>query len=219
MQVQNSALTLFDYIGNSSNTDSAFDNAIALQKNDMQSQLTGLQNDISSGDVDDTLERLQNGESALSLQTLDNMLNFNMISVSKDLQQVAKDLGINNEVEIKNVDGQWQVQNQGDPDNKALGQLQSYLDRNESLQKKLDTINKLSEMVELGASQQYAKQLQEADISEPDVVTYLTQAREYLFSIDSFSLSSQQLSITSRGEADGFFEEVKNTLGLTDKEG
>jgi hypothetical protein len=97
-------------------------------------------------------------------------------------------------------------------------QLQNYLDRNKGLQTKLNTINQLSEMVELGKSQAFAKQLQEADISEPDVVTYLTQAREYLFSIDSFSLSSKNLTLTSQGEAENFFAEVKQTLGLSDKD-
>jgi hypothetical protein len=160
------------------------------------------------------LTQLQSGESSLNLQTLDNMLNFNLLSVSKDLQQVVRDLGISEEIEIKQIDGQWQVQQTSQ--NKPLSQLQSYLERNNKLQKQLDTMNKLSELVELGASQQYAKQLQKADISEPDVVTYLTQAREYLFSIDSFSLSSKHLSLGSRGEAENFFAEVKQTLGLSD---
>jgi hypothetical protein len=144
------------------------------------------------------------------------MLNFNLLAVSKDLQQVAHDLGITNEVEIKQIDGQWQVQNQNDPQNRSLSQLQDYLERNNKLQKQLDNVNKLSELVELGASQQYAKQLQKADISEPDVVTYLTQAREYLFNIDSFSLSTTHLTLNSRGEAEPFFESVKQTLGLSD---
>lgn len=215
MQVQNAALTLFDYIGNSAKADSAFDKAIAQQKNDIGTELRGLQKEISTGKVDETLDRLQSGDSSLNLQTLDNMLNFNMISVSEDLQQVAADLDINSEVDITQVDGQWQVQ--GAKDSRALEQLQSYLDRNKNLQSKLDTINKLSEMVELGKSQEFAKQLQEADISEPDVVTYLTQARDYLFSIDSFSLSSKKLSLLSQGEAENFFAEVKQTLGLSDK--
>lgn len=216
MQVPNAARSLFDYIGNSANADSAFDKAIARQKSDIGNELRGLQHDITNGNVDETLERLQSGDSSLNLQTLDNMLNFNMINVAKDLQQVATDLGINTEIEIKNVDGKWQVQNQLDPDNRAQQQLQNYLDRNKGLQTKLDTINKLSEMVELGKSQSFAKQLQEAEVSEPDVVTYLTQAREYLFSIDSFSLSSKKLSITSQGEAENFFAEVKTTLGLSE---
>lgn len=214
MQIASSNLTLFDYITNSNKADSALQDAAVRQKFDVATDIRNLQQDIISGDIDITLTQLQSGESSLNLQTLDNMLNFNLLSVSKDLQQVVRDLGISEEIEIKQIDGQWQVQQTSQ--NKPLSQLQSYLERNNKLQKQLDTMNKLSELVELGASQQYAKQLQKADISEPDVVTYLTQAREYLFSIDSFSLSSKHLSLGSRGEAENFFAEVKQTLGLSD---
>ncbi|MEP7704190.1 hypothetical protein [Paraglaciecola sp. 25GB23A] len=214
MQIANSNLTLFDYITNSNKADSALQDAAVRQKFDVASDIRNLQQDIISGDIDTTLTQLQSGESSLNLQTLDNMLNFNLLSVGKDLQQVVRDLGISKEIEIKQINGQWQVQQTSQ--DKPLNQLQSYLERNDKLQKQLDTMNKLSELVELGASQQYAKQLQKADISEPDVVTYLTQAREYLFSIDSFSLSSKHLSLGSRGEAENFFAEVKQTLGLSD---
>tara|TARA_R110000868_G_scaffold315066_1_gene575984 strand:- start:769 stop:1428 length:660 start_codon:yes stop_codon:yes gene_type:complete len=214
MQVQNSKLSLFDYIGNASNTDSGFEKAIAGQKSNLGNEIRSLQSDFSAEKVDDTLARLQNGDTSINLQTLGNMLDFTMLSVSKDLQQVAADLGIKDEVDIKFVDGQWQVQTSSDE--RSVQQLQNYLDRNKGLQTKLNTINQLSEMVELGKSQAFAKQLQEADISEPDVVTYLTQAREYLFSIDSFSLSSKNLTLTSQGEAENFFAEVKQTLGLSD---
>lgn len=213
MQIANSNLTLFDYITNSNKADSALQDAAARQKFDVATDIRKLQQDITAGDIDNTLTQLQSGESSLNLQTLDNMLNFNLLSVSKDLQQVVLDLGISAEIEIKHIEGQWQVQQTSQ--DKSLSQLQSYLERNDKLQKQLDNMNKLSELVELGASQQYAKQLQKADISEPDIVTYLSQAREYLFSIDSFSLSSKHLSLGSRGEAENFFAEVIQTLGLS----
>lgn len=215
MQVQNKSLSLFDYIANSNNTNSGFENAIARQKSDVANEIRTLQTDIAADKIDDTLARLQSGEGNLSMQTLDNMLNFNLISVSQDLQQVAAELGINNEVSVNQLDGLWQIQ--GAADDKALQQLQNYLDRNKGLQTKLDTINQLSEMVELGKSQELAKQLQEANVSEPDVVNYLTQARDYLFSIDSFTLSSKKLTLGSQGEAENFFAQVKKVLGVSDK--
>lgn len=218
MQVLDNKLSLFDYIANSSKADSVLENLAAKQKQNVANDIRTLQSDIVSGDMDTTLTKLQSGETSLNLQSLDNMLNFKMLAVTKDLQSVAAELGIKSAVDIKNIDGQWQVQGQTTPANKALQQLQNYLDHNKKLQDKLDTLNKLSEMFELGTSQEYAKQLQEADISEADVITYLTQAREYLFSLDSFTLSSKTFDITSRGEAEVFFNEVKQTLGLSDNE-
>ena len=96
--------------------------------------------------------------------------------------------------------------------------MQQYLDKNTRLQSKLDDLNALSEFYELGQSQEYAKELQTADVHEDDVVTYLTQSREYLFSLDSFYLSDRGMSIASRGESEGLFEEVKKTLGLETSE-
>ena len=215
MQVHNKTLGLFDYIGNSNNTNSGFEKAIAAQQSNIGNEIRDLQSDFSAAKVDDTLARIQNADTSLNLQTLDNMLNFTLLAVSRDLQKTAAGLGIAGQVDILQVDGQWQVQ--GSKDERALHQLQNYLDRNKGLQTKLSTINQLSEMVELGKSQEYAKQLQEAGVSEPDVVNFLTQAREYLFGLDRFSLSSQNLSFASQGEAEQLFAQVKQTLGLSDK--
>lgn len=216
MQVLNTPLSLFDYISNSSKADSSLASLATKQKQDVGNDIRNLQRDIATGDLDSTLAQIQSGDTSLNLQSLENMFNFNMLSVSKDLQQVAQDLGIEESVDLKHIDGYWQVQHQALPDDRAMQQLQTYLDRNKTLQKQLDTLNKLAELIELGTSQQYAKQLQEAEISEPDVVAYLTQAREYLFSIDSFTLSNQRLNHNARGEATPFFEELKQTLGLSE---
>ena len=215
MQVQK-AMTLFDYLGNGANADAAFDKAIAIQKNQMGQELRLLQKDIAQVDVDSTLERLQSGEGSLSLQTLDNMRNFNLIQVNKDLQQVAADLGISAELEINYTDGQWQLA--GEPqDDAALKQLQAYLQRNKPLQTKLDTINKLSEMYELGMTQQYAKQLKNADVSDEQIVSYLSDSRAYLFALDSFTLSARNgLHIQSQGQSAELFSERKALLGISD---
>ena len=146
------------------------------------------------------------------------MLSFNLRPVTEDLTQAAKDLGLTFDVQLSQQDGQWQVSSDQNPDHKGLAQLQQYLDKNPKLQSKLNDLNALSEFYELGQSQEYAKELQSADVHEDDVVTYLTQSRDYLFSLDSFYLSDRGLSIASRGESEGLFEEVKKTLGLETSE-
>lgn len=214
MQVQNSGLTLFDYIGNSSKADSALKQSITSQSYNLAGEIRGVQSNLAAGNLDDALARLQAGENGLNMQTLDNMLSFNLRPVTEDLTQVAKDLGINFDVQIRQQDAKWQVISEQDPQPKSLQQLQNYLDRNQGLQNKLNNINSLSEFYELGQTQEYAKVLQAADVHEDDVVTYLTQSREYLFGLDSFYISDKGLSVASRGGSDGLFEEVKKTLGL-----
>ncbi|GAC32730.1 hypothetical protein [Paraglaciecola polaris] len=218
MQIQQSALTLFDYISNSTQSDNALQSAVSNQKNNIYAEITGVQSNLASGNIDDALARLKSGENGLNLQTLDNMLSFNLRPVTEDLTQAAKDLGLTFDVQLSQQDGQWQVSSDQNPDHKGLAQLQQYLDKNPKLQSKLNDLNALSEFYELGQSQEYAKELQSADVHEDDVVTYLTQSRDYLFSLDSFYLSDRGLSIASRGESEGLFEEVKKTLGLETSE-
>ncbi|WP_339773568.1 hypothetical protein [uncultured Paraglaciecola sp.] len=218
MQIQQSALTLFDYIANPSASDSALQSAVSSQKNNIYAEITAVQSNLASGNIDDALQRLKSGENGINLQTLDNMLSFNLRPVAEDLTQTAKDLGLNFDVQLKQEEGKWQVISDQTPEHKGLAQLQQYLDKNTRLQSKLDDLNALSEFYELGQSQEYAKELQTADVHEDDVVTYLTQSREYLFSLDSFYLSDRGMSIASRGESEGLFEEVKKTLGLETSE-
>ncbi|GAC04141.1 MAG: hypothetical protein CL578_04860 [Alteromonadaceae bacterium] len=218
MQIQPSKTSLFDYLNNTSDADAALQSVVDAQKNNIYAGLAEVENNLATGNVDDALERLKSGENGINLQTLDNMLSFNMRGVTEDLTDLAKDLGLTFDVKLAQEDGAWVVSSEHDPEHKGLAQLQQYLDRNPKLQSKLDDLNALSEFYELGQSQEYAKELQAADVHEDDVVTYLTQSREYLFSLDSFYLSDAGLSIASRGESEGLFEQVKTTLGLVSEE-
>ena len=218
MEIQQSKTSLFDYLNNSSDADAALQSVVDAQKNNISAGLSDVQSNLANGNIDDALERLKSGENGINLQTLDNMLSFNMRGVTEDLTDTAKSLGLTFDVKLTQEEGAWVVSSEHDPEHKGLAQLQQYLDRNPRLQSKLDDLNSLSEFYELGQSQEYAKQLQEADVHEDDVVTYLTQSRDYLFSLDSFYLSDAGLSIASRGESDGLFEQVKKTLGLSEEE-
>ncbi|NCP66346.1 MAG: hypothetical protein GW836_17110 [Paraglaciecola sp.] len=219
MQIKNNALSLFDYIGNYAKTEQAFERGINNQKRDVAADLRSLQQDIALDKVDETLKRLQSGEQGMSINTLNNMLNFSLAPISKDLQNVAAGIGIVGKVELKKMEGKWAVTSELAADNSNIKQLQAYIDRNAKLNTKLDNLSKLSAMYELGLSQNYAKQLQEAGVSEPEVVSYLTQSREYLYGLERFKLNAGGLSPTSRGEADTLFSAIKETLGLTDEKG
>ena len=126
MQIQQSALTLFDYISNSTQSDNALQSAVSNQKNNIYAEITGVQSNLASGNIDDALARLKSGENGLNLQTLDNMLSFNLRPVTEDLTQAAKDLGLTFDVQLSQQDGQWQVSSDQNPDHKGLAQLQQY---------------------------------------------------------------------------------------------
>ena len=69
MQIQQSALTLFDYISNSTQSDNALQSAVSNQKNNIYAEITGVQSNLASGNIDDALARLKSGENGLNLQT------------------------------------------------------------------------------------------------------------------------------------------------------
>jgi hypothetical protein len=218
MQIQQSMTSLFDYLNNASDADAALQSVVEAQKNNISTGLSDVQSNLATGNVDDALERLKSGENGINLQTLDNLMSFNMRGVTEDLTDRAKNLDLTFDVKLSQEDGSWVVSSEYDPEHKGLAQLQQYLDRNPKLQSKLDDLNALSEFYELGQSQEYAKELQEANVDEDEVVSYLTQSREHLFSMDSFYLSDAGLSIASRGESEGLFEQVKKSLGLSSEE-
>ena len=61
MQIQQSALTLFDYIANPSASDSALQSAVSNQKNNIYAEITAVQSNLASGNIDDALQRLKSG--------------------------------------------------------------------------------------------------------------------------------------------------------------
>ena len=154
MQIQPSKTSLFDYLNNTSDADAALQSVVDAQKNNIYAGLAEVENNLATGNVDDALERLKSGENGINLQTLDNMLSFNMRGVTEDLTDLAKDLGLTFDVKLAQEDGAWVVSSEHDPEHKGLAQLQQYLDRNPKLQSKLDDLNALSEFYELGQSQE-----------------------------------------------------------------
>jgi hypothetical protein len=215
MQIQATGLTLFDYLADSDKADKALENAVTSQKNSIGSELSNIESSLQSGQIDDTLKRLQSGEGGISLQTLDNMIAFNLRPIQKDLADMASRLGIDETLDVKLIDGKWQIES--DETTATTDQLQYYLDHNPGLTAKLDKLNGLSEFYELGQSQKYALQLKEAGLEEKQLVNYLTNSRESIFTIDSFQISSKDVQLLSRGEAARLFEQAKTDFGLSEE--
>ncbi|WP_438863998.1 hypothetical protein [Neptunicella sp.] len=262
MQIQTTGLSLFDYMSDPDKSDQTLKSLAQKQQQDLAGELGNLTSTISLGQTDNPLQVLESGMGNVNLKTVNNMIAFNMRPVAEDLQQMADRLGIKEPIEIKQVDGKWQVQGLTDDKpateadeelaasdtdaettetseseaepatevtdpaedtadqaelaahNQALQRLQDYLDRNEGLQKKLDQLNAMSEFYEFGQTQQFAKQLQEADVPEADVVNFLTSSREYIQGLDSFSLSANGLDLTSRGESDALIDVATKQFDL-----
>lgn len=215
MQIQATGLTLFHYLADADKADKALEKAVASQKHSISTELSNMESGLQSGQIDETLKRLQSGEGGISLQTLDNMIAFNLRPIQKDLADMASRLGFDEALDVTLIDGKWQIQS--DQANASTEQLQYYLDHNPGLTAKLGRLNSLSEFYELGQSQQYALQLKEAGLEEKQLVTYLTRSRESIFAMDSFQISSKDVQLLSRGESARLFEQAKTEFGLSEE--
>ena len=214
MQIQTTGLNLFDYLADADKADKALEKAVAWQKNNISTELGNIQSSLQSGQIDDALKRLQSGEGGISLQTLDNMIAFNLRPVQADLVDMAARLGIEQSVELTLSGGKWQIHSNDLGAKGATEQLQHYLDRNKALTTKLGKLNSLSQFYELGKTQQYALQLKDAGVEEKQLVNFLTASRQSIFALDNFQLSANSLSLGSRGEAANLFAKAKAEFDL-----
>lgn len=219
MQIQ-SGLSLMDYLNDPAKSQQALDRAVQAQKQNVVGELTELDTGLggmSDNEIDETLKKMEQGQSSVSLQSLDNMIAFHSKPVTTQLQDLAKRFGIETSTEIKLVEGKWQVAG-ADAEHAApeLQRLQQYLDADQGLQKRMDQLNRLSEFFEWGSTRDFAAQLKEAKVSETDVVSYLKQSRSHLMSMDSFTLSSSEVKLNSRGEAQHLFDAAKKLFGVSE---
>lgn len=216
MQIQASGLTLFDFLADPQQSESLLQDVAKSQKQHIGDDIDTLQDSLKGGRIDEALERLQSGEGGVNLQTLDNMIAFNMRPIANDLQQMASRLGIKQPVELKQVEDKWLVDGAGKND-RALQQLQNYIERNSALTDKLNKLNTLSEFYELGQTQEYARQLKDADVAEADVINYLVDSRKFIFELDNFQISEHGVTLASREQSLKLFEQAKTKFGLANE--
>ncbi|WP_102795093.1 hypothetical protein [Bowmanella denitrificans] len=217
MQIQ-SGLSLMDYLNDPAKSQEALDRAVQSQKQNLAKDLLEVDNSLdnaSDKQMDETLKKMEEGQTTVSLQSLDNMISFHMKPVAEQLQDLAKRFDVNQSVEIKLQDGKWQVEGADAEDAEpGLKRLQQYLDADQGLQKRMDQLNRLSEFYEWGNTREYAAQLKEAKVSQEDVVAFLKTSRTHIMGLDSFSVSSAEVSINSRGEALKLLEAAQKSLGV-----
>lgn len=219
MQIQ-SGLSLMDYLNDPARSQQALDRAVQYQQQNVAGELTELDAGIgqmSDGQIDETLKKIEEGQSSVSLKSLDNMIAFYMKPVAGQLQDLAERFGIKEQTQIKHIDGHWQVEGaEADDAAPELQRLQQYLDADQGLQKRMDQLNRLSEFYEWGLTRDNAAQLKEAKVADDDVVAYLKQGRSHLMGMDSFTLSTSELQLNSRGEAQHLYDAAKKLFGIAE---
>lgn len=213
MQIQN-GLSLFDYLDNPEKSKQSLQQIAEKSSQNLGTELTEL-GQTGREQMDDVLKKMESGESAVKMQTLDNMIAFNLRPVAAELQDMAARLNLPQPVSLQHEQGKWQVEGaDADSENKSLQRLQQYLDANQPLQDKLSQLSRLSEMYELGRTREFATELKSEGVSEQKVVDFLSSSRDHLKAASDISLYREELKLQSRGEAQSLYDNARQNLGL-----
>lgn len=213
MQIQN-GLSLFDYLDDPQKSQQSLQQIASNAGQNIGAELTEL-GQTGRGQMDEVLKKIESGESAVKLQTLDNMIAFNQRPVAAELQDLADRLNLPQPVSLQHQQGKWQVVGaDAEPEDKSLQRLQQYLDANQPLQDKLSQLSRLSEMYELGKTREFAAELKAQEVPEQKVVDFLTHSRDHLKAASDISLYREELKIRSRGQAQSLYDSARKTLGL-----
>ena len=204
--------TLFDYINNPEAAKNTLDNLAHMPSKAQAAQdIRSLGEAHSDAGIQETLDKIDAGDTSVSLSTIGNMLEHYKSKVSADLQDIAGNLDA--PLTLTKQNDRWMLAlPEGQTDAKALSRIQQYIDKDHRLTDTLSQINQLAEMHELGTARTYADTLKSSGVDDDDIVTFLSNTREQIFSEDSLQFVDGKLAANSENMAKSAYE------SLTDKQ-
>ncbi|NDV89780.1 hypothetical protein GTH32_01035 [Alteromonas sp. 345S023] len=129
MDVTYAKPSLFDYIGNTANSQNDLQAIVdkANESNALQDSLATFKGQISSGKVDGLLDDMEKGEAVLKGSQIANYLAFNRQKLAEELSEVAAKFGLEETAQISIKNQTLTVDENVDP------RLQNYLDKDKRL--------------------------------------------------------------------------------------
>ena len=195
MQVNNQALSLFDYIENRNKANETLDNLGKRQKLDLSESFASLNQGLNADKFEDTLKRLEKGEIDLDGNSVEHYLSFNLNKLEKEVQSIRRQFDVSDKVAIKIEDNKLTIE--GD-DNERL---QYYLDQNQALQKLVNQTSRLSKFVEWSEAKSQAAEFKEQGMDEDKLVEFLKDSRKVVTESDHLLVSNNAFGFDSQGYA------------------
>jgi len=213
MLIQQQALTLFDYIGNSDKADAALQQAAQQQKTNLSSDLSQVTSGINQGKFDEMVEQMEKGELNVDLPTMKNYLEFNKRKINQELNHQAEAYGVKTPVNITYGEDGIKVQ-----DESSEGQaLQKYLDKDKKLNDLMQQTSKLSQFYEWGKVKEQAAEYKKAEVDEDKIVDYLTTSRADIMQDNQYKLSANDLTLSVEGKAETLIKKYNKTFDFKEK--
>jgi len=196
MEITNNPLSLFSYIGDNNNkADSVLQELAKGSNKDVSGGLDVLENGLSRGAFEETLQLLEKGEIDIDLKLVENYYQFNQQKLNREVAQLAGDFELGSEVIVTLQNGELLVEGESD-DAKAL---QRYLDKDSRLSALVQQTAKLSQFVEWGQAKEQASVYQSEDMPEAQLVDFLKDARLVVTQSNQFIISDKGSAFYSQG--------------------
>jgi|TARA_B110000908_G_C10173390_1_gene412033 hypothetical protein len=195
MEITNNPLSLFSYIGDNNKADSVLQELAKGSNKDVSGGLDVLENGLSRGAFEETLQLLEKGEIDIDLKLVENYYQFNQQKLNREVAQLAGDFELGSEVIVTLQNGELLVEGESD-DAKAL---QRYLDKDSRLSALVQQTAKLSQFVEWGQAKEQAAVYQSEDMPEAQLVDFLKDARLVVTQSNQFILSDKGSAFYSQG--------------------
>lgn len=196
-------LSLFDYLSSPDKGKSALSNiASNSTSSTIENDIQTLSSPLADNAVNELLDRIESGDTNISLSTIGNLLEHNRSLLTADLQDVATKLNLPEDIRIERSQNGWQIElSENEQTNDALGRLQAYVDKSQAVQTKLNQVSQLSEMFEQGLTRNFANDLKSASTADDDIVAFLSETRQIIQGNSGFNLSAKGLFSDADGVA------------------
>jgi DNA-binding LytR/AlgR family response regulator len=202
MEISNSSLSLFNYIGDSEKSNEVLQGLANNSDKNVSAGLDVLETGLSSGKFEETLELMEKGEIDVDLNLVQNYYEFNQQKLNREVAQLARKFDLGAEIAVTLQDDKLVVD--GDSDNAKA--LQNYLDKDTRLSSLVQQTAKLQQFVEWGQAKEQAAVYQSEDMPEEQLVEFLKDARLVMTQENYFLMSDKGSAFYSQGHTQNLID-------------
>lgn len=161
---------------------------------------------VSVKSIDTMVDQIISGETSVTGDKVNDMLDFYFKRIKNELQALTNDLNLNNIPPLQYSDDKWQLAT-AQPDNKALNQFVDYLNRDSRLAERMEKVVMLSELSEQVTAREYAQSLKNKDTPGADIESYLINTSQQLLDNRYLSVEKGALKLGNFGVASDEYQQ------------
>ncbi|MDU0353091.1 hypothetical protein RS130_03335 [Paraglaciecola aquimarina] len=199
------ALTLFDYISDNNQATSTLENLANKQASNIASSIQAVDDGLSLGQFEETLDKIESGEIEVNSETLQNYFEFNKNRLTNQFSQLIDTYQITTETEISIQDDKLTVSG----DTKSAQQLQQYLDSDQNLNRLIQQSSRLSKLIEWDQAKQQASIYKEQDMTDEKIVDFLKDSRKIVGDNNKLLFTNAGLGFDSEGQTQAIIEQTE----------